>query len=502
MAHYNKEQIRKEVYEAFHLKWSDAEVRQLIAEQTGLKKSAKNELFRTLKAEYATAGITVASVEQAEVKEEKPTTGLVFTERYTYNAESDQYVVFLKSVGKNTIIPGLLHRNMLKAYSNWNGDPSSITTICRNFGITKKVFEEYKAIMGWSHDHEPIAKEVLKDGDVEVLSEDLIQQKRFALQQSFEKKDWAQTVKDALSWKEYRAGVLDPFDGFINTADFKSYGRVADCKITPTAVGGTLVVGLSDIHCGSLAEARYIYSGKNWDIKEYNKAIADYVSQLYSKIDNLRDKPKKIVIACLGDILHGLFGETQKGTPLTCDRVKDSQFDAAFDSLTYFVSSMGSLAQEIEVQVVTGNHDGVIGRILFKTLAAYYRNDQRVKFTIADTDVHAFKVESTLVMLSHGASADYKAKLPAKGKARDSYIQSYLLAKPELLIDVKQKIFITGDLHSFEHSEATDFEFYRFSTFVKADLYAEALNLHSRPRQNCLLINSTGVSEVWHLYFD
>lgn len=498
MVNYNKEQIRDLVFKALDAGQTHSEVRQLIADETGLRKSAKNALFVALKKEWYGDGEVIVEVTAAPEKTE----GLVFTDRYTYNEETDQYVVFLKSTGRNTIIPGALHRNMLAAYSNWDGDPSSITEICRNFNINKKVFEEYRSVMGWSHDHEPVSKEVLKKGDVDVLADDLIQQKRFALQQSFEKKDWASTQHDADSWRQYKAGILDPFESFLKNINIKPYGRVADCKFEPTAVGGTLVVGLSDIHCGALAESRYIYSGKKWDIQEYNKTICDYVSQLYSKIDNLKDKPKKIVIACLGDLIHGLKGETEKGTVLTCDRIRDTQFDAAFDSLTYFITSMGSLAPEIEIQFVAGNHDGIISRLLAKTLAAYYRTDNRIKFTIADTEVHAFKVESTLVMLSHGASSEFKAKLPAKGKARESYVQSYLLSKPELLLGVKQKIFVTGDLHSFEHSEANDFEFFRFSTFVKADLYAEALNLRSRPRQNCLLIDSTGVSACWHLYFD
>jgi hypothetical protein len=395
-----------------------------------------------------------------------------------------------------------MHRNMLKAYSNWNGNAKTINEICRNFSMPRKYFEEYKTIMGWSHDHEPVSVEELSTKDVGVLVDDVMQQKRFSLHQEFQKRDWVETQKDAQAWKDFKAGKLDPFESFVKNLDSKTYGLLPECNFKQYSSESTLVVGLSDIHCGGLSEGKYVYNGKDWNIEEYKKSMVSYIEQLGARIDAMVYKPRKIVVVGIGDVLHGVDGMTRKGTLLECDRIRDTQFDDAYNSIIMFVNAMGKLAQQVEVHSVSGNHDGIFNRLLFRMVAVYFRNEPRVSVTVSNTETHAFKVHNTLVLLQHGASELVKAKVPAKGKARESYVQSYLLSKPELLIGVNQKIFIMGDLHSFEHSEAQDFEYYRFSTFVQSDGYADSLNLKSRPRQNCLLVTDDGVESVWHIYFD
>ncbi len=509
---YNTEQLKANVFELLNeSQHNDAIARQLISDTTGYKKSRRNELFNEFKREWLTCVVACRdtnttgggiALPPTDTANDTHVEGLKFGDRYTYNKESDQYIVYLKSASKNVVISGDMHRNMLKAYSNWNGQAKTINEICRNFSLPRKWFEEYKTIMGWSHDHEPVSVEELATKDVNTVVDDVIQQKRFSLYQEFQKRDWAETQKDAQSWKDFKAGKLDPFESFMRNVDMKTYGVLPACHYRPHNTKSTLVVGLSDIHCGGLSDGKYVYNGKDWNIEEYHKNMASYISQLGARIESMVVKPHKIVVVGIGDVLHGVDGVTRKGTPLECDRIRDTQFDEAYNSIITFVNAMGTLAPEVDVHSVSGNHDGIFNRLLFRMVAVYYRNEPRVNVTVSNTETHAFKVHNTLILTQHGASELVKAKVPSKGKARESYIQSFLLSKPELLIGVNQKIFIMGDLHSFEHTEAQDFEYYRFSTFVKSDGYADSLNLKSRPRQNCLLITDDGVEECWHLYFD
>lgn len=429
--------------------------------------------------------------------------GLAIGSRYTYNENTDTYVVFLKSAGKNVVIQGTMHRAMLDAYSNWSKSPLTINQICRNFSIPRPWFEEYKTIMGWTHDHEPVSKEKILTSDIEAISDDILQEKRFNLYQTFQKKDWKSTQEDAQKWREFKAGTIDPFSGFLKRWETKTANKLPVCKIAgKKSDEKVMVIGLSDIHCGGLAEAKKLNRGKEWNLEVYHNFINKYITNLEDRIKNMVVKPKKIVLLSLGDILHGLLGTTEKGTPLVFDKIKDTQFDNAFNSLINFVESIAKLADVVEVHSVKGNHDGFSGYILFKALAAYFRTEERITFNVPQNTVHLLKVLNTLIVISHGASPEYKAKVPTSGKPRESYIQSLLLANPEKLIGIKQKLFICGDLHSFEQQEANDFEYIRFSSPVTGDHYADNLNLHSRPRQNFLIIDNNGISEVGHVYFD
>jgi hypothetical protein len=56
---------------------------------------------------------------------------LFFEEDYTYNRDSDTYITFLDSAPKPILILGVKHRAMVRAYSNWDGQPSTINEICR-----------------------------------------------------------------------------------------------------------------------------------------------------------------------------------------------------------------------------------------------------------------------------------------------------------------------------------------------------------------------------------
>ena len=506
MTNNYREQIRDIVFKALNEGVNEREIRLYISDTTGLKKTARNDLFNVLKDEWELARATLGVVDQtAEIENSRDmqvrqAIALAIGDRYTYNKESDQYVVWLKAANKNVVIPGSLHRDMLKAYSDWTGDPATINEICRNFSIPRKWFEEYKTIMGWSHDHEPISNEELLSKDENSVVDDLLQQKRFSLHQKFQKKDWEQTQRDAELWRQLKVCQIDPFESFLKTWENKGHNYIAPYTASDSQGDTVLVVGLSDIHAGGLAESKSLYRGEDWNITKYRDAVRRYITQLQVKVANMVNKPSKVVVLGVGDILHGLKGTTEKGTPLVFDRLKDTQFDAAFESLTEFISSMGTLAPSVEVHAVRGNHDGVSGYILFKALEAYFRSETRITFNVPSTETHALRILDTLVLISHGASADYKSKLPKKGSARDSWIQSLLLAKPELLSGIKQKLFICGDLHSFEHEEKNDFEYFRFSTMVAGDAYADGLNLHSRPRQNALLIGPDGVEQVIHCY--
>lgn len=104
--------------------------------------------------------------------------------------------------------------------------------------------------------------------------------------------------------------------------------------------------------------------------------------------------------------------------------------------------------------------------------------------------------------MDHGASDKYNANVPTSGKSRESYVQSLLLAKSNEYSKCNSALFIQGDKHHYEQIEYNDFEYIMLGALPMGDRFADALNLHARPRQNCLIIDSDGLKSTLHYYID
>ena len=112
------------------------------------------------------------------------------TDAYTYNADADTYITFLRSAPKPITMPGDVHRAMQRAYSNWDGNPGTINEICRQFSFPRAWFVEYKSVHGWTHDKEPFTNEEIMSRKTEDMVDDALEQRRSVLFQKFEQEKW------------------------------------------------------------------------------------------------------------------------------------------------------------------------------------------------------------------------------------------------------------------------------------------------------------------------
>lgn len=429
---------------------------------------------------------------------------LLFDGKYIFNKEDDKYIVYLRSANRHIVVPGDRHRAMLAAYSNWDGNPATINEICRNFEFPRAWFIEYKTLMGWTHDREPITNEELKHRDEDDIIQDLLQRKRFSLYQKFQKEDWKNTQEDATKWREFQTKQLNPFETALSNwtpPTIPYIPRVAAASTDHNA-DQWFVCGCFDWQIGAGTDEKYLFRQKPWDTNLAKQAVEKFAYKVVADIASRNQKFQGCEILLGGDLHHGFHGYTAKGTKLIMDSLKEEQFDALLTSLTYFIGIMQQVFGTVNVRAVRGNHDGFDFYPVMKAVEAYFRAVNNITFYIYTSRTALFRIWDVLVLLDHGASDSYKSDVPKAGKARESYIQSLLLAHPEKLQGVKQKIFVQGDKHHYEQTEYNDFEFFMFGALPLGDKYADDLNLHSRPRQNCLIINRDGVKEVLHYYFD
>ena len=427
---------------------------------------------------------------------------LKFTEKYIYNNQDDKYVMYLRAANSNIVLPGDVVRGIKESYSNWIGEEHSINEICRNYKIPRNYLTEILRVLGITHDSEPITDEQLAEKDVAAVTEDLLQKKKFQLYQEFQKRSWKETEEAAAKWFKMQEGVLNPFVNFINLWNPPQKDPVRYTGPSKKQNNNkSLIVGLSDVHFGAKSNSKESYRKKGYSSEEAAKCIQKYATEIKKIVEDRNYGIDECVLASLGDILHTTgAGYTTKGTMLVHDCIKEEQFTIAFNTLVYLIDALLALFRTVKVKSVKGNHNDFGDWVLFKSLEAYYRNDKRIEFDVFQTDHGLFKVQSTLFVISHGYSAEYKGRLPASGKARESYVANLFLSKPEELIGVKQKVLITADQHHLEMKEYAEFEHYMLSTTVRGDKHSEAMGLNNLARQSCFVIDSQGVKEIVYCY--
>lgn len=467
------------------------EARQIIGRLLGVKKTQQNYWLNKLSESTKIEEVEIAN----EIVSNKE---LDFKDGYVFNKEQDKYIFLCKKVGRNVVLEGSLVKAILAAYSNFNGDGSSINEISRKFNIPRNVISEILTILNFTHDELPVLKEEYAEKSEEEIVDDLIQRKKFEAYQKFQKRDWKETQDAANKWHQLQIGQLNPIKDFINTFSFTR----EDVVIPEVKKTGDydLIIGLSDLHFGGFADGDELYLGSDWNIDKTAQAVELIAFKIKKALASRTYQFKSLKLLLLGDLLDSLTGETEKGTELETHPIGEKQFDVAFKTLEKFISTIYSIFPNIEVIGVAGNHSYYGDWALMKCLEKFYSNNKNIKFNVSRKKWVDFKIGNSLFIAEHGYSAFYKARVPDDDKGRDAYVKNLLMSKPENLVGTKHRYFLTADKHTLEYKEYNGFEFFRFSTIVGGNRFVDHLNLKNSPRQNALIVGEDGVEEIVNFY--
>lgn len=429
--------------------------------------------------------------------------GLHLHKKYTYNEENDTYVVpMLKTMGKNFICSGGQHRAMQLAYSGFGNQ--TINELCDQYGLTRAMFNEYKTAMGWTKDMLPLSDEQIVSMPIEEATHNLLLAKKRAIREKFQKDKWKETQAAAMQWEKLQTGVIEPLSNVLQ--------RYQPPKLQPLPKSpnhsklktskNVFVVGLSDLHFGAKANSNELFSGTDFDADKIKDIIDVYATKIKADVDSFNYKFDRCVIMVVGDILHSLTGFTEKGTQLEADVLREEQFELAFNSLAQFFNRMLEIFGKAEVFCVKGNHAGQAEYNLMFTLKTLFTNRPEISFKLSKARTMVFRLNNVAVMLDHGESDMIHAAVPKDGTGREAYVQSRFMQYGDQLQGCRTKLMIQGDKHHYEQKEYRSFEFFMFGSCVTGDRYADHLGVHSRPRQNCLILDEDGVKASLHYYFD
>jgi hypothetical protein len=417
----------------------------------------------------------------------------------TYNKDNDCYIIYLKCLSKHVVLKGQTIRDIQRNYSDLLGEPATLVEISRDHGIPRYVLTEILKKLEINHSELPLTKEELQNKDTNEITDDLLELKKFKVVQDFNRRDWQNTIRDAKKWQEFESQKFNPFAQFIEGWQPPQYNPV---KFDGKAGEKVWLAGLSDIHVGLIANERYNFFKGGWEHKDLENAVKEYANKIRVEVNNRKTGFNEAYLIILGDICHGLFGFTDKGTKLEAGPLAEEQFDLAFNISVYFINELLSIFPKLSVKALEGNHSSFGDYAVAMALKCYYRQESRINFEITTKRYLPFKIGDYLFIAEHGYSAWFKARLPKAGLPRENYMNGLLLTNPKLLQDVKQHYLITADQHHFEAREYSHFEHFMFSSLIGGDRHSDNCGYNNRPRQNCLVVDEDGVKEIVSIYFN
>lgn len=446
--------------------------------------------------------------------------GYVDKGNYWYNPTTKDYLfdfTAVPSIAKPIIIHNTQLFSILQAYSKFDSNPQTISAIAVKHKIPQYILRRILNAVEFTHDSLPVTNELVEeeDDDTKVI-DDLMSIRQFGIYEKFTKRTWQDIQDKANKWVQFENGIYNPIIDTISTFTLPTYSSkdavvLSEVKHQKDQAEAwckkeCFMITLSDIHFGAFADKNNLFNAdEDWTIEKTNEAIRNYIFQIASDLSERRYCPEDCTVVSLGDLLHGLNGFTDKGTPLETQVKGITQFRIALESLAYFFQSLSRLwstsTGKIRVKAVGGNHEAIGDYCLMFALSKMFPN---IEFEISSSRWHVFTQYDSLFVIEHGASSKYKAKVPKSDIGKENYIQKLILDKLDTLDrSIKFKYFMMGDLHHYSQKEMSSFEFIQVPTIVKDDEYADALNLRSRPRQLGFIIKEgVGIKEVFNYYFD
>ena len=416
-----------------------------------------------------------------------------------YNEKDDKYIVFLKKLGRQIVIPGEMHRAMLQAYCG--EDKRDVQEICAAHGFPEEYFNEYKNIFKWTRDGLPVSDEEIEAEEPKILAARLLEKKKFDIRQEFQKQSWRDTEKDAKLWQDFVANKVSPFKDILDSWKPPKLKQYNAPTVRRKKGSKSYVMTISDWHIGAELKSLDSFRGQRWNKETFLCFFEKFMERNLERIRKEKQDLHEICILSLGDIMDGLRGETEKGTSLEQEFSREQQFNFALNILLELISRLEIFNLPIRIVSLKGNHDSLDNYILFSAIEKYYNESKGISFFNCSERSAFVEFKKTLMLIDHGAHDIMNAKIPTQKTPREAYILSLFLSRPDLLNKYPHRYFIQGDLHHNEHIEFNDFEFIMVGSPARS-LYSDANNWHSRASQSSFLVGEEGIEEIFRFYFD
>jgi len=311
-----------------------------------------------------------------------------------YDEDEDVYYTHIHSAGRTLAISGDKHRRMKMAYSNIGSVGLNLTQMSRQFDMPKEWMKEYIKRHGWLHSMLPITDEEFEESDNEKLVGSLLESRKRAVYEQYEKRKWREIERDALAYRNLRETIFDEFKGLVNEAP----PSVPKLKLKKAKNNYALVISPTDFHWGKSGWINEV--GETYDFPEASR-------RLFSKTQNLIERlsyaPEKIILATGSDWFHV---DTDNNTT-TKGTIQDSCGSPAQILITgcqlarQHIDILREVAP-IEIVMMPGNHDRHSAFALMMYLSAVYEGCEDVEVAISPLTRRYLQYGDNLLGFTHG----------------------------------------------------------------------------------------------------
>lgn len=320
---------------------------------------------------------------------------------YVYNRDTDTYVVNIRGLAHPILMSGTQHKNIIRQYSNSNGDPSTVNEISRTFGLPRRHVIKYLRVFGITHDSLPFSQEEMDEKTDEELLEDARVARQRVLFEKIEKDKWKEEKKDAAKWRAWKQNTLDVITKEIND-NLPNY-VIPFVKATKQDKKFSLVINLQDLHFGKGSSAYDVGEKNKFSLELCKNRVLESVENLISMVLSYGN-PEKVYIVAGGDAINAdnFQNTTTEGTPQDNEVSVTTAMWTAKRTYADVVNMLRQITKNVEIVPLPGNHDRILAIELADWLYAWFRNDTDVICNMSGESRQYRKYGQTVLGFSHG----------------------------------------------------------------------------------------------------
>jgi hypothetical protein len=394
------------------------------------------------------------SSENLDEEKEKGHKKYISNKRIWYDEERDSYTTYLPGVPHAIELPGEAHRDLIRAYSNFDGQPASVNELARTFQLPRNWIVKYLRVHEITHDREPFTSEEIMSRSEDELAEEALQIRRAALYTRLERDKWSSIQKDAQKWREYEAYTLRRVENILGDAGAKDIPRL---HIPPTKRKFIAVISPTDFHWGKKGD---VYEcGEAYDRPTAKKRLISSTEKVLEILVK-QGVPEKIVIGIGSDFFNAdnYNGTTTSGTPQDNDGNMVDILATGCELMTAYIDLLRQVAP-VEMVLMAGNHDRVLSVSLHLYLQAWYRNCKDVTTVKSATSRQYITYKNNLLCFHHGDGVKKTSDL-----ARLAAVEA-----PQEWGSCDHRMVFTGHLHYEKIEEDRGFVRYQLPSLSGED---------------------------------
>lgn len=322
---------------------------------------------------------------------QEPESPYIRRRAYVYDRERDIYIINVKKQPAPVLMDGDTVRAIQAHYTGVR----SVDETCREFQLTREVFNALKRALEITQGSHPLTREEVRAKDLPALimrAGEVEEAQKYA---KLERDKWKAATRDALKWRDIKRELIDK----ISQVEWPLATTLFPPLVHPRNQGThTVLIGTTDFHVGKRP------FGSEGDIRAYEDHLFEMCkASIHEAL--VWGEPKEFVVLVGSDLLHcDTFGlTTTRGTPQGAQSVGSifQHFDSACRLMARVIDEARRFTK-VRALWVPGNHDEVLSYAVAGALRERYSREHRVTVDMREDSRKVVAFGSVPVMFTHG----------------------------------------------------------------------------------------------------